>query len=150
MYLLINYEGQGGGPSPAKYRVPMLSMLSLSLYVSGSLASALLPSQTFSRWQQDGCWQFHLIFQQLGKLSRQNESFNNCSGRKFLNLIWVIFPFLNQLLSPGKNDILIGQVSEIRDILLDTKDSKLNKIWSLISQLAKYLQGTMNYKGRYG
>ena len=84
------YLGRPSGPSTAKF---CISMFSASLYVSSSLASALLPSQTFSRWQQDGRWQVDLIFQQLGKMSRQNESFNNCSGRKFLNLIWVIFPF---------------------------------------------------------
>lgn len=84
------YLGRPSGPSRAKLCV---SVFSVSLYVSSSLASALLPSQTFSRWQQDGRWQVDLIVQQLGKMSRQNETFNNCSGRKFLNLIWVIFPF---------------------------------------------------------
>lgn len=150
MYLLVNCEGQVVGHAQLTAESSAVSVL-LSLYVSGSLASAaLLSSQTFSRWQQDACWQFHLIFQHLGKMSRQNESFNNCSGRKFLSLIWVIFLFLNQSLWPGKSDIWIGQISEIRDILLDTGDSKLNRIWSLIFLLIEYLQGTMSHKGTYG
>ena len=38
-------------------------------------------------------------------MSRQNESFNNCSGRKVLNLIWVIFPFSPL---PGMTILKIG------------------------------------------
>lgn len=54
----------GGGPSPANSSTPVFLS---SLDVSSSLISALLSSQTFSSWQQEACWQLHLIFQQLGK-----------------------------------------------------------------------------------